>query len=78
MFCPNCFIEFPIGTNFCTICGNKLQKHTSKLYANVTANGITSISLKTPQGTINSKGTMSIPLGNGVSYKTTSSDKKNS
>lgn len=77
MLCPKCNCEFPIGTLFCTQCGQKLQKRSVKLYANVTARGISSISLKTPQGTINSKGSMSIPLGGGTSYTIPKRKKKN-
>lgn len=43
---------------------------------NVTKNGITSFSKKMGNITINSKGTVSINLGNGLTYKTSSNKKK--
>lgn len=43
---------------------------------NITKNGITSISKKVGNTTINSKGTVSVNLGNGVTYKTSNKKKK--
>lgn len=43
---------------------------------NVTKNGITSFSKKLENVTINSKGTVSINLGNGLTYKTSCNKKK--
>lgn len=43
---------------------------------NVTKNGITSISQKIGNTTINSKGTISVNLGNGITYRTKTNKKK--
>ena len=65
-----CFCE---NSKFCTQCGRKLVKKSSKIYANMGKSGVTSISYKTADGiTINSKGNTTIPLGAGVSYTVTS------
>ena len=42
---------------------------------NVTKNGITSISKKIGNTTINSKGTVTVNLGNGITYKTSCKNK---
>lgn len=75
-FCKKCQLAFEENSNFCSCCGNKLVKKTSKIYANMGKSGISSISYKTADGiTINSKGNTTIPLGSGMSYTVTS--KKN-
>lgn len=76
MYCPTCKCEYHNEVKFCTKCGNKLQKRNTKVYANVSAKGITSFSLQTPLGTINSKGKASIPLGGGISYTTQTRKKR--
>jgi len=73
MICSNCKLAYDDTSNYCPSCGKKLIKKVSKVYANFGKSGITSISYKTPDGiTINSKGRTTIPLGNGLSYTTTS------
>lgn len=68
--CENCNKVFAETENFCTVCGSKLSTSKTQVFANMGKNGITSYSYKLPTGqTINSKGHISIPLGNGLSYK---------
>jgi hypothetical protein len=75
-FCENCRLAYDENFKFCTQCGNKLVKKSSKIYANIGKKGITSISYKTADGiTINSKGNTTISLGAGVSYTVTSKNK---
>lgn len=74
--CNNCKLAYDENSKFCTQCGKKLIKKSSKIYANMGKSGITSISYKTADGiTINSKGNTTIPLGAGVSYTVTSKNK---
>lgn len=74
--CENCKLAYDEASNFCPNCGAKLTRKSSKIYANMGKNGITSFSYKTPDGiTINSKGNTTIPLGSGVSYTVTSKKK---
>lgn len=69
MICSQCKLAYDENSKFCTQCGKKLSKRSSKTYANIGKKGITSISCKTADGiTINSKGNTTIPLGTGVSY----------
>ncbi len=69
MICSNCKLAYDNNSNYCSSCGKKLSKKTSKVYANMGKNGITSISYKTADGiTINSKGITTIPLCKGLSY----------
>ncbi len=71
--CPKCGAKVTSASNFCPSCGKKLIGKSSKVYANLGKNGITSISYKTADGiTINSNGNTTIPLGKGVSYTITS------
>lgn len=71
--CPDCKLAYDKSSNFCPSCGKKLIGKSSKVYANIGKNGITSISYKTADGiTINSKGNTTIPIGKGVSYTITS------
>lgn len=44
---------------------------------NIGNNGISSVSQKVGNATINSKGTMSVKLGNGMTYRTSSKSSKN-
>lgn len=75
--CEKCQIAYDESSNFCPNCGAKLLKKSSKIYANVGKNGITSISYKIAGGiTINSKGNTTIPLGGGLSYTITSKKNK--
>lgn len=74
--CENCKLAYDETSNFCTNCGAKLIRKSSKMYANMGKSGITSISYKMPDGiTINSKGNTTIPLGSGISYTVTSKKK---
>ncbi len=74
--CSECKLAYDESSNFCTKCGAKLSKKSSKIYANMGKRGITSISYKTADGiTINSKGNTTIPLGTGISYTVTSKNK---
>lgn len=76
MLCQSCQLAYGENAAFCCNCGSKLSKRTSKMYANMGKNGITSISYKTADGiTFNSKGNATIPLGTGVSYTVTSKKK---
>lgn len=71
--CSDCKLAYDESSNFCPSCGKKLITKSSKVYANIGKNGITSISCKTADGiTINSKGNTTIPLGKGLSYTITS------
>lgn len=75
-FCEKCQLAYEESSNFCSNCGEKLVKKTSKIYANMGKRGVTSISYKTADGiTINSKGNTTIPLGSGLSYTVTSKKK---
>ena len=67
--CPVCDETFPAGDIFCRSCGTKLKSQTIRVYANWGKKGVTSYSLVFPDGkTINSKGTATINLGNGLSF----------
>lgn len=69
--CKACKLMYSEDKNFCSQCGTKLATESTKVYANVSDKGVTSISYKMPDGTtINSKGNISKSLGNGLSYKT--------
>lgn len=75
--CTSCKIVYPSDKNFCPKCGAKLHSEKTKVFANIGKNGISSISYKLPDGTtINSKGNVTIPLGNGISYTSKSKTKK--
>ncbi len=75
-FCEKCKLAYEESSNFCSNCGEKLAKKTSKIYANMGKHGVASISYKTADGiTINSKGNTTIPLGSGLSYTVTSKNK---
>lgn len=74
--CSKCKIAYDQDANFCTACGNKLERKCAKVYANMGKKGITSISLKTVDGiTINSNGNTTIPISKGLSYTITSNKK---
>ena len=67
--CEVCQKLYPEENNFCPDCGSKLISEKTKVYANMGKNGITSFSYKLPNGTtINSKGNLTIPIGQGISY----------
>lgn len=75
--CDKCKKVFSEGYNYCKDCGGKLSLQKSKVYANFGKNGVTSISYKMSNGiTINSKGNVTIPLSQGLSYKTTNKTTK--
>ena len=77
MKCEKCSIKYPEDDTFCPICGTKLTPHKTTIYANLGKNGITSYSYKLPDGTIiNSKGNITVPIANGISYTTKSNNKK--
>lgn len=77
MLCKECKLAYGEDSCFCSNCGSKLTKKTSKIYANFGKSGMTSISYKMADGiTINSKGNTTIPLGTGISYTVTSKKKK--
>lgn len=66
--CPTCNKEFTPEDNFCRYCGIKLITQSTKVYANFGKRGITSYSYILPGGkTINSKGKLTINVGNGIS-----------
>lgn len=69
--CEKCKKVYDAECVFCSECGNKLTAEMTKVYANFGKNGITSLTYKMPDGTtINSKGSATITLGNGLSYTT--------
>lgn len=69
--CEHCKKIYAVDIKFCPSCGSKLISEKTKIYANFGKNGITSLSYKLPDGTtINSKGNMTIPIANGISYTT--------
>lgn len=76
MVCPVCKKEFSEEFCFCSECGQKLKKETVKVYANISTKGISSMSVKTPYGTINTKGKITIPIAKGISYTTKIKGKK--
>lgn len=67
--CPTCNKEFTADDDFCRYCGTKLTTQTTKVYANFGKRGITSYSYVLPGGkTINSKGKLTLSVGNGISF----------
>ncbi|MBE5821623.1 MAG: hypothetical protein E7311_03420 [Clostridiales bacterium] len=69
--CTQCQKVYESENNFCKACGNKLISEKTKLYANFGKNGITSYTYQMANGvTINSKGNMTTPIANGMSYTT--------
>ena len=75
--CKQCQLAYDETSNFCSECGTKLTKKSTKIYANFGKTGITSLSYKTPDGiTINSKGNTTIPIGVGISYTINKNKKK--
>ena len=69
--CTKCQKVYEEDNNFCKTCGNKLISEKTKLYANFGKNGITSYTYKMANGvTINSKGNVTTPIANGLSYTT--------
>lgn len=70
-YCENCQTAFDESCKFCAKCGKSLKKKSMKIYANMTKNGITSYTYVMPNGvTMNSKGNISLSLGNGISFST--------
>lgn len=74
-YCPKCNLNFPVHFEFCTNCGLKLKNSNGNVYANVGKNGISSISVKQGNVTVNSKGKITVPIVPGISY--TSDEGKN-
>ena len=69
MNCKLCQKVFPKEAVFCPDCGNKLTAEKSEVYANFGKHGISSFSIKLPNGiTINSKKMVTVPLAKGLSY----------
>ena len=67
--CEKCKKVYDESCEFCNCCGQKLSSQKSKVYANFGKSGLTSITFKMPNGiTINSKGNLTVPLTNGLSY----------
>jgi len=68
--CPNCNNKCGEEDNFCSRCGNELPAPQKiKVYANIGKRGITSYSYVLPGGkTINSKGKLTLNIGNGISF----------
>ena len=70
-YCEDCQTAFDESSKFCTKCGKSLKTQKMKIYANVTKNGITSYTYVLPNGvTMNSRGKVSLSLGNGISFST--------
>ena len=74
--CTACNITYSEDAMFCSNCGQKLESITFETYANLSKGGITSFSCKSPSGTINSKGNITVPLGNGMSFTSSLKTKK--
>ena len=71
MYCEACKKIFSQDCSYCSECGAKLKPSKTRVYANYSKNGLTSISYVLPNGvTINSKNGMTMSLGNGLSYNT--------
>jgi hypothetical protein len=71
MSCDTCKKLFSQDCKFCPECGNKLKSAKTKIFANYSKNGLTSISYVLPNGTtFNTKRGMTMSLGNGISYTT--------
>ena len=66
--CPKCNLDFPSNFEFCTNCGTKLKNSSGNVYANIGKNGISSISVKQGNITVNSKGKVTVPIAPGISY----------
>ncbi len=77
MACEQCHKVYSAENLFCPTCGTKLTIQKTKVYANFGKKGLTSFSYKLPNGTtINSKGNITLPIANGITYKTTPDKKK--
>lgn len=71
MTCENCHKVYSVENLFCPTCGTKLTIQKTKVYANFGKKGLTSFSYKLPNGTtINSKGNITLPIANGITYTT--------
>ncbi len=69
--CKECKKIYPKEHEYCKTCGKRLTSEKTKVYANFGKSGITSISYVLPdKTTINSKGNVTFPLANGLSYTT--------
>lgn len=78
MACENCHKVYSAENLFCPTCGTKLTPQKTKVYANFGKTGLMSFSYKLPNGiTFNSKGKITFPIINGISYTTTPKKPKN-
>lgn len=69
--CEHCKKIYSADNNFCPTCGVILISEKTQVYANFGKKGITSLSYKLPDGTtLNSRGNITIPIANGISYTT--------
>ena len=67
--CTKCKKVYDDKKRFCPECGTELSVEKIKVYANYGKRGLTSYTFKLPNGiSFNSKGTMTLPLAEGVSY----------
>ena len=71
MNCESCHTVYDEDSKFCPMCGSKLKSVKTKVYANYSQNGLTSLTYVLPGGiSFNTKRGMSMSLGNGISYTT--------
>lgn len=71
MSCDACKKVFSQDCCYCPDCGAKLKSAKTKIYANYSKKGLTSISYVLPNGTtFNTNRGMTMSLGNGLSYTT--------
>ena len=69
MNCESCHKVYGDDSNYCPECGNKLVPTKTKIYANYSKNGLTSITYVLPGNiSINSRRGMTMSFGNGISY----------
>ena len=75
--CEACKIIYSEDKLYCPKCGKSLKREKTQVFANMGKNGITSFSYKLPDGTtVNSKGNVTIPIANGMSYTANTNTKK--
>ncbi len=67
--CTACQKVYDGEKRFCPTCGSKLLIEKIQVYANFGKKGLTSYTYRLPGGiSINSHGTMTLPLAKGISY----------
>ncbi len=67
--CEKCQKVYDSEKRFCPTCGSELLIEKIKVYANFGKKGLTSYTYKLPNGiSLNSRGTMTLPLAKGISY----------